>query len=139
MSSISSEETSYNKEELKDSKAELKNLLNNSKSKLANQCENIKINCEDLKKENLDNNDENLEKPIIESTKKNENKKKCTSCGKSLKLIDISIGKCRCGHLYCKKHRFPEIHECSFDYRENNQKELQKIHKKVVASKLIKI
>ncbi|KAL1816632.1 hypothetical protein ACET3Z_019206 [Daucus carota] len=36
------------------------------------------------------------------------------SCGKRVGLTGFS---CRCGNLYCADHRYPDKHECSFDYQ----------------------
>jgi len=35
-------------------------------------------------------------------------------CKKRLRITDV---KCRCENMYCKKHRLPETHECTFDYK----------------------
>ena len=55
-------------------------------------------------------------------------------CRKKLKIIDLTIT-CKCGNQYCEKHRVPEAHNCSFNYR---QEDLSKIERmKCVASKLV--
>ena len=36
-------------------------------------------------------------------------------CKKRIRITDV---KCRCENIYCKKHRLPENHECSFDYKD---------------------
>ena len=36
-------------------------------------------------------------------------------CKKRLRITDV---KCRCESIFCKKHRLPENHECSFDYKD---------------------
>ncbi len=36
------------------------------------------------------------------------------NCNKKLKLIHF---KCKCNMIFCMKHKMPEIHNCSFDYR----------------------
>ena len=41
-------------------------------------------------------------------------------CNKKIKLTDYP---CKCGIIYCKFHRDPLIHNCSYDYKENNLKE----------------
>ena len=55
-------------------------------------------------------------------------------CNKKLKIIDLTIT-CRCGNQYCKNHRFAEFHNCSFDYRQEDQSKIEKM--KCVASKMI--
>jgi len=42
---------------------------------------------------------------------------KCECCSKRLKLLEMSVGKCKCGKTFCKKHRDSFAHECSFDYK----------------------
>ena len=41
-------------------------------------------------------------------------------CNKKLKLTDYA---CKCEKYYCKFHRDPLIHNCSYDYKENNLKQ----------------
>lgn len=43
-------------------------------------------------------------------------KKRCAldGCRKKLRLTDCA---CRCQHIYCQKHRLPEAHACSVDYK----------------------
>ena len=53
------------------------------------------------------------------------------SCRSKLKLYDLS---CRCDHRFCTKHRLPEFHSCSYDFKK------EKINlQKVVADKVIRI
>ena len=60
--------------------------------------------------------------------------KKCTNplCNSKLKLSDLSCNKC--DNKYCIKHRLPEFHSCSYDFK---QEKINLV--KVVADKLIKI
>jgi len=50
------------------------------------------------------------------------NKNTCAfeNCNKKLKLTDYP---CKCGIIYCKFHRDPLIHNCSYDYKENSLKQ----------------
>jgi hypothetical protein len=43
----------------------------------------------------------------------------CYACAKKIGLLDIITCKCRCGNLYCCKHRLDHI--CSYDYSQNYQ------------------
>ena len=45
------------------------------------------------------------------------------TCNKKLKLTAFS---CRCGYIYCSKHRLPEQHNCSINYKEVNKESLLK-------------
>lgn len=53
-------------------------------------------------------------------------------CTKKLKLSDMD---CRCGKRFCLKHRLPEDHNCSVNYKNVNPIKLEKC----VADKVIKI
>jgi len=44
------------------------------------------------------------------------------NCNKKLKITDYP---CKCGIIYCKFHRDPLIHNCSYDYKENTLKQNQ--------------
>ncbi len=46
---------------------------------------------------------------------------KCFSCAKRLSLTDAIVGKCKCEHYFCIRHRLPEMHECTFDYHAVNK------------------
>ncbi|KAI3980104.1 hypothetical protein MKX01_034710 [Papaver californicum] len=39
----------------------------------------------------------------------------CSNCNKRVKLVGGYD--CRCGNFYCSKHRCPETHACTFDYK----------------------
>ena len=45
-------------------------------------------------------------------------------CNRKLKIHDLS---CKCGKTFCKFHKFPEQHNCNYDYKEseNNDKKIQ--------------
>ncbi len=73
---------------------------------------------------------------IIENNKKNTNNtntNKCShsTCNTKLKLTDFD---CRCSNRFCMKHRLPESHDCSYDFKKDK---IQLI--KVVAEKVSKI
>jgi hypothetical protein len=56
----------------------------------------------------------------------------CKTCGKKVSLLDMIICKCRCGNLYCCKHRID--HTCIYDYSQN-----YKIPEKLQETKINKI
>ena len=37
-------------------------------------------------------------------------------CTKKLKPTDEVMGQCRCERIFCKKHRLPEQHNCTFQF-----------------------
>ncbi|XP_012090386.1 zinc finger A20 and AN1 domain-containing stress-associated protein 1 [Jatropha curcas] len=41
-------------------------------------------------------------------------KNRCNRCNKRVGLTGFE---CRCGNLFCGKHRYPEEHKCSFDFK----------------------
>ena len=67
-----------------------------------------------------------------------ENKKctklRCSFPGCKKKLSILNQYKCRCDLMYCSKHKLPESHDCSYDYKSDKIK-----LEKVVADKVIKI
>nr|1WG2_A Chain A, zinc finger (AN1-like) family protein [Arabidopsis thaliana] len=40
---------------------------------------------------------------------------RCFSCNKKVGVMGF---KCKCGSTFCGSHRYPEKHECSFDFKE---------------------
>jgi len=54
--------------------------------------------------------------------------KKCSheTCKKKLQLTDHIIGPCKCDGVHCQLHRFPNLHNCSFDWH-THQKDLLEI------------
>lgn len=47
--------------------------------------------------------------------------KKCAfkDCKKKIKPIDEVMCQCRCEYIFCKKHRLPEQHHCTFQFTMN--------------------
>ena len=48
--------------------------------------------------------------------------KRCNVCKKRLLLTSMT---CRCGVKFCEVHRYPEEHECSYDYKTEGRKALE--------------
>ena len=67
------------------------------------------------------------------------NNKRCFECKSKLSLIQIECNKCLCGGVYCSKHRLAEQHSCSYDYKTDGKKLLEKRNPRIVAEKLNKI
>tara|TARA_B100000579_G_scaffold227152_1_gene186035 strand:- start:7795 stop:8022 length:228 start_codon:yes stop_codon:yes gene_type:complete len=57
-------------------------------------------------------------------------------CNRKIKLTDLM---CRCGNFYCKAHRLPESHNCTYDFKENDKKKQRIENLKCIGSKLVKI
>ncbi|GAV66006.1 zf-AN1 domain-containing protein/zf-A20 domain-containing protein, partial [Cephalotus follicularis] len=52
-----------------------------------------------------------------------DNINRCQSCKKKVGLIGFQ---CRCGNLFCKMHRYPKEHSCTFDFKGADLKVLAK-------------
>ena len=48
-------------------------------------------------------------------------KNKCTICNKK----QFIIHHCKCGGLFCLKHRLPEIHNCDYDFKNDHSNKLE--------------
>ena len=44
-------------------------------------------------------------------------KQKCAICKKKHFIINI----CRCGKIVCLKHRYPDTHNCTFDFKNDEE------------------
>ena len=62
--------------------------------------------------------------------------KKCFACPKKVGALGHQ---CKCGFTFCKSHRLPEDHDCTFNFREEGLKKLTKENPAVVAAKISKI
>ncbi|RDD47411.1 AN1-type zinc finger protein 4 [Trichoplax sp. H2] len=70
-------------------------------------------------------------------TLNNKNVAKCSICNKKLGLSNTFD--CRCGRVFCSRHRYAEVHNCSFDYKSDGRKILEEKNPTVTAPKLPKI
>ena len=61
---------------------------------------------------------------------------RCIVCKKRVPLYLVDIAMCRCKQSLCKKHRFIDMHKCSFDYRETEQGRLKAALVRITPSKL---
>lgn len=50
---------------------------------------------------------------------KNTNRCYFDECNKKLTLVE-TLGKCKCGNVYCTKHRHSTNHKCTYDYKQDN-------------------
>ena len=66
-------------------------------------------------------------------------KSMCKICTRVIKLVDTPTAKCKCGNMYCRKHRRPEDHTCNFDFAQAQKDLLLKTCKSCTASKLTAI
>ncbi|XP_019442982.1 PREDICTED: zinc finger A20 and AN1 domain-containing stress-associated protein 6 isoform X2 [Lupinus angustifolius] len=61
---------------------------------------------------------------------------RCASCRKRVGLTGF---KCRCGVTFCGTHRYPEKHECSFDFKTVGREEIARANPVIKAVKLERI
>lgn len=64
-------------------------------------------------------------------------KLRCYHCNKKLGIIMIM--KCHCNQYFCSAHRYKEMHNCSYDFKENGRKKLERENPLVCTQKLPKI
>ena len=57
-------------------------------------------------------------------------------CRKKVGIMPIV---CRCNAIFCSKHRIPESHNCTFDYKTSGKEILQKQNPNVSFEKIVKL
>jgi len=67
---------------------------------------------------------------------KQANKKRCWQCKRKVGIVGIE---CRCGYIFCGKHRYADEHDCIFDHKRHQQAKLRKENKQIVTSKIDKL
>ncbi|EXC20893.1 Zinc finger A20 and AN1 domain-containing stress-associated protein 4 [Morus notabilis] len=60
-------------------------------------------------------------------------KNRCKSCNKKVGLTGFN---CRCGNLFCGRHRLPEAHACNVDYKTVPRRNDQDLAEIIQADKL---
>ncbi|CAK8544052.1 unnamed protein product [Lathyrus sativus] len=60
-------------------------------------------------------------------------------CGTCRKRTGLTGFKCRCGITFCGTHRYPEKHECGFDFKAVGREEIAKANPVIKADKLRRI
>ncbi|CAG7889598.1 unnamed protein product [Brassica rapa] len=61
---------------------------------------------------------------------------RCFSCNKKGGVMGF---KCKCGSTFCRSHRCPEKHECSFNFKEVGRDVIAKANPVIKADKVIRI
>lgn len=89
-----------------------------------------------MDKNNDKNDDKNDNHNIVK--KKKISKKRCYVCNKKLSLVPYSC-KCNSEILFCPQHRYPEAHNCQYNWKEETMKKLIKENPKIEHSKVDKI
>lgn len=65
--------------------------------------------------------------------KKKKSRKRCHHCNTRVGLTGFE---CRCTNVFCDKHRYADVHECTYDYAADHRTLLEKANPRVVADKL---
>lgn len=104
-----------------------KNIINDNDKSNSNKNED-----NESKEDNNNNNEE--EKPKKKIQKK---RHRCWQCRKKMTLAGQF--ECKCGYVFCSKHRYPDSHQCDFDHKSIHQAKLAKDNCTVAPSKLDKI
>ncbi|XP_028783197.1 zinc finger A20 and AN1 domain-containing stress-associated protein 12-like [Neltuma alba] len=72
-----------------------------------------------------------------ESSDEFQEKKRCKSCNRK---VGVTGGfRCRCGDLFCGKHRYPEEHSCTVDYKQIGRQLIQKQNPLCEADRLFRV
>nr|GMC93918.1 zinc finger A20 and AN1 domain-containing stress-associated protein 7-like [Ipomoea batatas] len=58
---------------------------------------------------------------------------RCWSCNKKVGLMEF---KCRCGCTFCRVHRYPEKHDCTFDFKGQGRDAIAKANPLIKADKI---
>ncbi|OAY56621.1 zinc finger A20 and AN1 domain-containing stress-associated protein 1 [Manihot esculenta] len=61
---------------------------------------------------------------------------RCFSCNKK---VGLTAFKCKCGSTFCGSHRYPENHDCSFDFKGAGRNAIAKANPVVKADKVERI
>lgn len=64
------------------------------------------------------------------------NRKACWVCRTRVGYLGFE---CKCLYVFCAKHRYPEDHICSFDWKKAHRDFLQVHNPKIIAKKIDKI
>jgi len=58
---------------------------------------------------------------------------RCLTCRKKIGIYGFS---CKCDGYYCTVHRFPELHECTYDYKAEGKNKIIKQNPKIIGKKV---
>ena len=76
---------------------------------------------ETLENETLEKFHKKQKNETLEKFRK-EKKKKCFVCKKKITFTFIE---CKCGKILCIKHRYPDEHDCDFNYKKEWKEKLK--------------
>nr|XP_043608418.1 zinc finger A20 and AN1 domain-containing stress-associated protein 7-like [Erigeron canadensis] len=61
---------------------------------------------------------------------------RCMTCNKKVGVMGF---KCKCGDVFCGSHRYPEKHDCDFDFKKTGRDAISKANPVIIADKLTRI
>ncbi|KAI3501182.1 hypothetical protein L1887_29044 [Cichorium endivia] len=61
---------------------------------------------------------------------------RCLTCKKKIGVMGF---KCKCGESFCGSHRYPEKHDCEFDFKRNGRDAIAKANPVIKADKVNRI
>ncbi|XP_071686730.1 zinc finger A20 and AN1 domain-containing stress-associated protein 1-like [Rutidosis leptorrhynchoides] len=61
---------------------------------------------------------------------------RCLTCNKKVGVMGF---KCRCGDMFCGSHRYPETHDCEFDFKKTGKDAIAKANPVIKADKVNRI
>ncbi len=64
-------------------------------------------------------------------------KKRCSECNRTLKLVDEFV--CKCGKILCAKHKFSDLHKCNFDHKATWKQKIRQHNPTIESNKIEKI
>ncbi|OMH82152.1 AN1-type zinc finger protein-like protein [Zancudomyces culisetae] len=70
-------------------------------------------------------------KTIPAPAKATVSKGRCGVCRLKIPLVKQATNKCRCDKVFCDVHKFPDQHQCTFDFLKRDRKELEKKNPKL--------
>ena len=79
--------------------------------------------------------EQQVKQQVEKQIKKKSKCERCNHCNKKLKMMSFT---CKCGFKYCVAHQNPHSHKCSYDYKSEKCKIIEKNNPKL-GSKLTKI
>lgn len=53
--------------------------------------------------------------------------------------MEETMGDCKCKQYFCKKHRLPEEHRCTFDYKQDQREKLTQQLQLITSEKVVHI
>ncbi|KAL7167650.1 hypothetical protein ACSBR2_038167 [Camellia fascicularis] len=58
-----------------------------------------------------------LQQPLVAAAATEVKRREVNRCSGCKRKVGLTGFRCRCGDLFCSKHRYSDHHDCSFDYK----------------------